>query len=137
MQVQAEGEDRKEVRVTVRAPGLDLSEEEMSPFFGPSAAMLTENPSSGNSLGLAVARALIEMHEGRIWVEDDEAGPAINFTLPSAAYRSGREAPEVIMGAGGLGGERAEANGEGKGIDSGRRPVGSQADAGQPEPIRG
>ncbi|UCC69612.1 MAG: hypothetical protein JSV79_06875 [Armatimonadota bacterium] len=132
-----EDEDRKEIRVSVQAPGLNLGDEDMAPFFGPSAAMLTERPSSGNSLGLAVARALIEMHEGRIWVEDDEAGPAINFTLPSAAHRLKRESPEVIVGAGGLGGERAEANGEGKNTDSGRRPVGSKADAGEPELLGG
>lgn len=135
--VQPEGEDRKEVRVIVRAPGLNLSEEEMAPFFGPSASMLMERPSSGSSLGLAVARALIEMHEGRIWVEDDEAGPAINFTLPSAAYRLRKDSPEVIVGTRGPGGERAEANGEGENTDSGRRPVSSKANAGQPEPLRG
>ncbi len=137
LHMQAEGHDRGEVRVIVQAPGMDVKDEEMAPFFGPSAAVLTERPSSGNSLGLAVARALIEMHSGRIWVDDAEAGPAINFTLPAAAHRSDRESPEVIMGVGGRGGERAETHGEGEGAGSGRRPVGAQADARQPEPLGG
>ncbi len=131
VRIQPEGEDRKEVRVSVQAPGMDVGNEEMAPVFGPSAAVLTERPSSGNSLGLAVARALIEMHEGRIWVEDEDAQPAINFTLPSAAYRTERESPEVIIGSGAR--ERAEANGEGESADSGRRSVGPEADARQPQ----
>jgi signal transduction histidine kinase len=137
LHVQAEGEAREEVRVIVQAPGIDVKDEEMAPFFGPSAVVLTERPSSGNSLGLAVARALIEMHSGRIWVDDAEGGPAINFTLPAAAHRSDRETPEVIMAVGVRHGERAESNGEGQGADSGRRPVGTQADARQPELLGG
>jgi hypothetical protein len=111
-----------------------VSEEEMSPVFGPSAAMLTERPSSGRALGLAVARALIELHGGRIWVDDsDGAGATINLTLPK--YRTLEAAPEVIVGFGDPGGEGAEAHVEGEGDDSGRRPVRTEAGAGQPEPL--
>lgn len=138
VRVRPEGEDREEILVSISARGMELREEEMLPLFGPAAAMVTETPSSGGCLGLAVARALIEMHGGRVWVDDgDGAGAAINFTVPAATHRRERSLPEVIVGLGGPSEERAEADGEGNGIDSRRRPVGSQADARQPDPIRG
>ena len=138
VRVRPEGEDREEILVSIGARGMELREEEMLPLFGPAAAMVTERPSSGGCLGLAVARALIEMHGGRVWVDDgDGAGAAINFTVPAATHRRERSLPEVIVGLGGPSEERAEADGEGNGIDSRRRPVGSQADARQPDPIRG
>jgi signal transduction histidine kinase len=37
-------------------------------------------------LGLAIARALVEMHGGRIWIEDAPSGGArFCFTLPASA----------------------------------------------------
>lgn len=134
VQVRPEGEDREEILVSIGAPGMELREEEMLPLFGPAAAMVTERPSSGNCLGLAVARALIEMHGGRVWVDDgDGAGATVNFTMPAATSRREQSLPEVIVGLGGPSEERAEADGEGKNTDSRRRPVGSQADARQPD----
>ncbi len=138
VQVRPEGEDPEEILVSIGAPGMELREDEMLPLFGPAAAMVTERASSGNCLGLAVARALIEMHGGRVWVDDgDGTGAAINFTVPAATPRREQSLPEVIVGVGGPSEERAEADGEGNSIDSRRRPVGSQADARQPDPIRG
>jgi signal transduction histidine kinase len=138
VQVRPEGEDREEILVSIGAPGMELREDEMLPLFGPAAAMVTERASSGNCLGLAVARALIEMHGGRVWVDDgDGAGAAINFTVPAATRRREQSLPEVIVGVGGPSEERAEADGEGNSVDSRRRPVGSQADARQPDPVGG
>ena len=138
VRVQPAGEDREEILVSIGAGGMALREEEMLPLFGPAAAMVTERPSSGGCMGLAVARALIEMHGGRVWVDDgDGAGAAINFTVPAATRQRDRLLPEVIVGRGGSSEERAEADGEGNDIDSRRRPVGSQADARQPDPIGG
>jgi two-component system sensor histidine kinase KdpD len=93
--------------VVVRAPGLDIADEDMAVVFGPSAAVLTEKPSSGKALGLAVARALIEMHGGRIWVEEDSTGQSvINFTVPR--HRATKGGPDVIVGIAAAG-EVAEA----------------------------
>jgi signal transduction histidine kinase len=36
-------------------------------------------------LGLAIARAIVEAHGGRIWLEDAELGTRVRFSLPSAA----------------------------------------------------
>lgn len=38
---------------------------------------------SGGGLGLAIARALIEAHGGRIWAESDSRGATVSFALPA------------------------------------------------------
>jgi len=73
--------DRNMAQVTVQdsGPGLDADAARriFEPFF-------TTKP-QGIGLGLAISRALIEAHGGRLWV-DPEAGPGatFHFTLPFA-----------------------------------------------------
>jgi signal transduction histidine kinase len=47
---------------------------------GPDAARGTE----GAGLGLAVSRAIVEAHGGRIWLADSPQGTRVRFSLPSA-----------------------------------------------------
>lgn len=131
----APADDRKdEVKITVRAQGLDVGEQDMAVVFGPSAAVLTERPSSGRALGLAVARALVEMHGGRIWVaEDDPGAGAISAVVPR--YQAKEGAPNVIVDSGIPGEQGTETDVEAEGVDSGRRPVRSEAGSRQPEPL--
>ncbi len=127
-------EESDEVQIAVRAQGLDVAEEDMALVFGPSAAVLTERPSSGRALGLAVARALIEMHGGRVWVADDDAGSAaISMTVPKHKPKEG--APNVIMDSGVSEDQGAEIDVEAESDHRGRRPVRTEAGAGQPEPL--
>jgi len=122
-----------QVQITVRARGLDIEEDDLQLVFGPSAAVLTEQPSSGRALGLAVARALVEMHGGRIWVEDTSEGAAISFTVTRYVVKKG--GPNVIVSAEGSAEQGAEAYVEGESDDSGRRSVRTEAGARQPEPL--
>jgi signal transduction histidine kinase len=39
------------------------------------------NGSAG--LGLAISRAIVEAHGGRIWLEPSVAGTSVRFTLPT------------------------------------------------------
>jgi signal transduction histidine kinase len=124
---------KNEVQISVRARGLDVAEEDMALIFGPSAAVITERPSSGRALGLAVARALVEMHGGRIWVADDDAGEAtIAMTVPK--HEAKADGPSVIVRSEASGSQGAEVHVEGESDDSGRRPVGTETGARQPEP---
>jgi len=90
-------ESKDDVNVTIEAPGLDIADEDMVAVFGPSAAVLTQKPSSGRALGLAVSRALIEMHGGRVWAVDNKSGGStIHLTVPRFRVKEG--GPNVIVG---------------------------------------
>jgi signal transduction histidine kinase len=42
-------------------------------------------PSDGAGLGLAVSRAIVEAHGGRIWLADSAHGTRVRFSLPAVA----------------------------------------------------
>jgi signal transduction histidine kinase len=71
------GEDRVEIRVTDRGPGISLTEEAQlfTPFF-------TTKP-NGMGIGLAICRSIVEFHEGHLTFERvPGGGSAFVFTLP-------------------------------------------------------
>jgi signal transduction histidine kinase len=73
-----------EVEVADSGAGIDpaLRERIFEPFVqGPSRVAGT-NGSAG--LGLAVARAIVEAHGGRIWVAEERPGTHVRFSLPAA-----------------------------------------------------
>ena len=54
------------------------------PFFQ-GADRNARSTDGGAGLGLAISRAIIEAHGGRIWLADTKRGTCVRFRLPSAA----------------------------------------------------
>jgi signal transduction histidine kinase len=74
--------DAVEIEVADTGAGIAPDERErvFEPFFrgGAQAA----RPSNGAGLGLAISRAIVEAHGGRIWLADAPAGTSVRFSLP-------------------------------------------------------
>jgi len=117
------------IQVSIHLSPLDECEEALAPLTE-SAEKVVARKSDGKSLGLAAARALIELHGGRIWVEESyDTGVALTFVLPVCQPKE--IGPEVIVGVT-IGPEAAGAEAHGEDNDRGRRPVRAKAHAGQP-----
>jgi len=75
------------VEIEVSDTGSGVADEDaihaFEPFFrGGSEASRTAD---GAGLGLAISRAIVEAHGGRIWLEASGEGTQVRFTLPAAA----------------------------------------------------
>jgi len=89
VQVNAEP-DRSEVRFCVRDTGIGIAREDHTSIFEEfrQVAPATHGVKEGAGLGLAITKRLVELHEGRIWVESTPGdGSRFFFTMPAA--RSG------------------------------------------------
>jgi signal transduction histidine kinase len=79
--------DEIEIEVADTGEGINLAErtQVFDAFFqGANRAARTDG-SAG--LGLAISRAIIEAHGGRIWLEDAPRGTRVRFSLPAATAR--------------------------------------------------
>ncbi len=83
------------VRFRAVAPGLPLAAAERSRIFEPYSRRA--NGSATYGLGLALAHAVIDLHEGKIWTEEVEGGKGCAFVFELGWQRSG---PRPKRGAG-------------------------------------
>ncbi|HUF74749.1 MAG TPA: PAS domain-containing sensor histidine kinase [Longimicrobiales bacterium] len=77
-------EHSEEVRVRVRDSGPGIAVEQVDHVFEP---FWQADPGDrrGAGLGLAIAKGIVEAHQGRIWVETGSgSGTTLSFTLPKA-----------------------------------------------------
>jgi K+-sensing histidine kinase KdpD len=75
------------VRFRAVAPGLPLAAAERSRIFEPYGRRASGSATYG--LGLALAHAVIELHEGKIWTEEVEGGKGCAFVFELGWQRSG------------------------------------------------
>jgi signal transduction histidine kinase len=75
-----------EVEVADTGSGIPVDDRErvFEPFFRGDAS----RASGGSGLGLSICRAIIEVHGGRIWLDDGATGTRVRFTLPRASSRA-------------------------------------------------
>ena len=77
-----------EIEVADSGPGIAADERDrvFEPFFqgGDRAA----RSDGGAGLGLAISRAIVEAHGGRIWLADAERGTCVRFRLPCGSGAS-------------------------------------------------
>ena len=74
-----------ELVVTVRDAGAGITASDLPKVLGPYWRE-ADSPRSGMGVGLPLAKAIVEAHGGRIWVESVEGqGTTVSLTLPAAA----------------------------------------------------
>jgi len=78
-------EDAVQVEVLDTGHGIPEAERELvfKAFVQGGDRASRSNGSAG--LGLAISRAIVEAHGGRIWIEDAHAGTSVRFSLPATA----------------------------------------------------
>ncbi len=72
------------VEIEVADTGTGISPEDRAQVFDPffQGGERRARTNGGAGLGLAIARAIVEAHGGRIWLEDAEQGTCVRFRLP-------------------------------------------------------
>ena len=96
VEAQAKGDDLV-VSVEDRGPGVPPSQREA--VFEKFTRGSRESATPGVGLGLAISRAIVEAHRGRIWVEEAARGGArFSFTLPLGTPPEVPQSEETVSG---------------------------------------
>jgi signal transduction histidine kinase len=76
------------IRFGVRNTGSQLTTEEAKKVFLPfwRASASREHDSGGSGLGLAISKQLIDLHNGRIWVESSGDAVTFSFEIPQVKH---------------------------------------------------
>jgi signal transduction histidine kinase len=83
--------EKNGVHVTVRDTGIGIPAEEQEWIFKPFHQLESSLTRShgGVGIGLALAKNLVELHGGQIWVESEVGqGSAFHFTIPDCSRQS-------------------------------------------------
>ena len=78
---------RNEIQFSIRDTGIGIPPEQLSHIFDRFYRVdksRSRQAGGGSGIGLTIARALVEAHDGRIWVESagEKQGSIFSFTLP-------------------------------------------------------
>jgi PAS domain S-box-containing protein len=96
--------DQDKVRIDIEDTGVGISKPDQNRLFTRffRAREVPHDNVRGAGLGLYIAKALIEAHGERIWLERSELGEGsiFSFTLPIAGNQESREANSIPLGTG-------------------------------------
>jgi signal transduction histidine kinase len=88
----ADGESNA-YRVEIANSGPAIPSERLNRIFEEYATYSAGEACPGGGLGLAICKAIIQRHNGKIWAENREGGPVLSFVLPFQPETQGA-APE-------------------------------------------
>jgi len=75
------------IEISVSDTGIGIKPEDLERIFEPfeQVAAPSDNEHQGTGLGLSITRALVELHNGRIWAESEgvDKGSTFRFILPA------------------------------------------------------
>ena len=92
IQVRAQAEGDKELRVQVKNQGPPVPTEDLENIFEKFHRITAADRITGTGLGLSICKGIIEAHGGHIWAENLPSGFSINFILP--LLLDGKPAPQ-------------------------------------------
>lgn len=86
MTLKLQPEGRGRVRLSVNTKGAPIPPEQRERIFERFFRSDQARSSEGFGLGLSIARSIAQEHQGRLWVESNEAeGNTFHFSLPLAS----------------------------------------------------
>ncbi|MBN1265870.1 MAG: hypothetical protein JXA25_10285 [Anaerolineales bacterium] len=80
------GSKGEEILIAVADTGIGIAPEDQIKLFEPFSQIqgMSSRPGMGTGLGLSICRHLVDLHQGRIWVESSPGeGSTFTFTLPT------------------------------------------------------
>jgi signal transduction histidine kinase len=81
-------------RVDILDSGSPIPSEHLEIIFEEYASYAGGRDRSGVGLGLAICRAILDQHRGRIWAENTDKGPMFSFVLPAHVHK--RIGPQTV-----------------------------------------
>ncbi len=92
--------ETKQVVISVADTGVGLKPKDQERIFAPFEQVDFGNakiPEQGTGLGLALARSLVELHGGRIWVNSDGIGKGSTFIFTLPIRRNSQDAAKATL----------------------------------------
>ena len=87
--------------VTVKDNGIGIPSDSFDSVFGIFQRLDSGNKVEGTGIGLALCKKIVELHDGRIWVESTvNEGTTFHFTLSPFLEQGKEYVPEAIVTAG-------------------------------------